>query len=174
MVLFNLRRMWSVLTLRGGVFSEMREDRRVFAESLVVVLLSYSLFYFYSLLEFPSLFLVLLFLAPMFWFIWAVVFYVLAKILGGGGSFYAYVSAVGYCHLPLVFGVIPVFGHFVGLMWAVVCVLFATKEVHGFSFWRAAFVVLVPVLFVVGLFVLFTLMVGVEESVLYSRNLSVA
>jgi hypothetical protein len=54
----------------------------------------------------------------------------IAKMLGGTANFLDYENVSFYAYAPEMLAIVPYVGVLIGLMWRIVCVISATKEVH--------------------------------------------
>ena len=80
------------------------------------------------------------------------ILYVLARMMGGKGSFTGYYSALGIGSMPAWAQVVPFVGWLVSL-WTLPVAVIVTERVHGLSTGRAVFVVLLPVIVITLLFI---------------------
>ena len=165
-----------VLLLDGRVYKEISEDKKATLEAAVVVYAS-LLINFFTLLGAPSYLVVILFAGLSFWLVSAGVFHVLARIFGGHGDFWGFFRAVGYCHAPIALGLIPFVGWPLGLLWALVCIVVATRETLRLSTLKSCLVVFVPVVFLAFVVLMLTVMVGfnaelIMQNASFNRSLS--
>jgi hypothetical protein len=158
-----------VLLLDGRAYKEIRGDGKADIEAAVVVYVS-LLVNFFMFLGAPSYLVVSLFAGWVFWFVSAGVFHVFARIFGGRGDFRGFVRCVGYCHAPIVLGIIPVIGWPAGLLWALFCIVVATRETLGLSTLKSCLVVFVPVVLLAFVVLMFTAMVGLNVQLLMENE----
>ena len=95
---------------------------------------------------------------PLFFLISVGIYFLIAKVLGGTGDYgrYAYLNAAFSAPLGILttlLSMVPFVGCITPLIsiYSLVLVYFATKTEHQMSSGRAIWVVLIPVLFVIGL-----------------------
>jgi len=109
------------------------------------------------------------------WIFLTVIYHVIAKLLGGKGTFTQLLALMGFSHTPNVFqapvglfsvlaggltGVLIyiVFGGILSI-WALILEVLAVKEAHKFSTGRAVLVIFIPVLLLIGIAFLLTLFI---------------
>ncbi len=90
-------------------------------------------------------------------FVRVFILFVIAKILGGTGSYKSYYGALGIGVMPAWASVAPVLGPVLSL-WTIPIAVIVTASVHKLSTARAVLVVIIPMLLV---FLAFALMVAV-------------
>jgi hypothetical protein len=78
-------------------------------------------------------------------FVWGGVDHLMLKLVGVKTRGYeATVRGMCYAQGPMIFGLLPVCGYYVGLIWAVVCRIFAYRGVHKTTGGRSSAAVLIP------------------------------
>src|SRR5512135_3541511 len=85
-------------------------------------------------------------------FISTAILFVLARMMGGKGSFTGYYSALGIGSMPAWAQIVPVLGWLVSL-WTIPVAVVVTERVHGISTGKAVFVVLLPIILVTLFFI---------------------
>jgi hypothetical protein len=165
-----LSRLKRVILLDGGVHKEIGEDEKATLEAAVVVYVSWLLSSVPIILGEASYLVFIVFAGLVFWFVSAGLFHVLARIFGGHGDFQGYARSVGYCHAPMALGIIPLVGPPLGMLWALACIVVATKETHNLSTLKSCLVVFVPVVFLVFVLLMFTAMVGFNAQLLLENE----
>jgi hypothetical protein len=99
-----------------------------------------------SFLFAPFIMLAVLFLAAGVW-------HVLLRMMGGASQRYGVTARVfAYVQGPRLFAVAPFLGTIVGAVWSVVIAIVGLREAHGTSTGKAATAVLLPIVLVLGLF----------------------
>lgn len=93
--------------------------------------------------------------------------HLLLLIFGGPRhGFRTTVRVFCFAYSPMIFGFVPVLGTLVGTVWMVVLAIIGLRESHETDGWKAALAVLLPVVLLVGLFILFAIMVAMGAAMI--------
>lgn len=76
-------------------------------------------------------------------FIWVGILHLIARLLGGSGTYRGYYSALGIGSLPHWAQVVPVLG-WIAALWSIPVAVIVTERVHNFSTGKAVAVLLIP------------------------------
>ncbi len=146
----DFKRIERVLKLDKTVYKEIRDDKDALVPALAVLLLSAVIGGLWSILASFGLALVAVVIGtPIGWVIGTGILHIIAKLFGGKSTYTGYLKAMGYAEAPMALGVIPFVGSFIGGIWSLVCVIYATKEAQEISMGKAIAVVLIPVVLLV-------------------------
>ncbi len=107
------------------------------------------------------------FFAIIFWpiaavlmsFVHVFILFIIAKILGGKGTYKSYYGALGVGTMPAWAAVIPSIGSILSL-WTIPIAVIVTASVHRLSTARAILVVIIPMLLILLVFALFIAIMG--------------
>lgn len=81
--------------------------------------------------------------------------HVLLLMFGGArNGFGVTLRVFCYAYSPMIFGVVPLLGALIGVVWMIVISIIGLREAHGTDGWKAALAVLLPFVLLVGLVVL--------------------
>jgi hypothetical protein len=104
--------------------------------------------------------LALLVIMPIGLLVGSLIYYVIAKLLGGKGTFEKQTFLFGAVSLPAtIFGIIPVV-NLLASLWSLVVYFFVLKEAHGLSDLKTIVVEFLPAVIAVIIFLLAALLVG--------------
>jgi hypothetical protein len=154
-----------VLLFNGPVHKEIGGDGKANLEAAAVVYASWLISSAPAILEIPNYIVFILFAGFVFWL-------VSARMVGGKGGYLAYARCVGYCHAPMALGLIPGLGSLIGLIWAITCIIIATRETQGISTFRSCLAVLIPVMVLLALMLMLAVMVGLNAQFLENETLN--
>lgn len=88
------------------------------------------------------------------------VVHILLLLVGGARHGFGTTTRVFcFAYSPMIFGVIPVLGGWVGTLWMLVLAVIGLREAHETDGWRAALAVLLPFVVLVGMMTLMALIV---------------
>ena len=107
------------------------------------------------------------FFAIIFWpiaavlmsFVHVFIFFVIAKILGGKGTYKSYYGALGIGSMPAWAALVPVLGPIFSL-WTIPIAVIVTASVHKISTTRAILVVIIPMLLIFLVFAILIAAIG--------------
>ena len=116
--------------------------------------------------------------APLGFFIGAGILFLIAKILGGTGSFLNYAFLLALVDVPIqaianVAGIIPVIGGLIGFVagiYGIILAIYATASAHRLSLGRSTAVVLIPSIVA---FLLFIILIIIAAAFLVGLGLAV-
>ncbi|MHB8172831.1 MAG: YIP1 family protein [Nitrospirota bacterium] len=92
-------------------------------------------------------------------FVHVFILFVIAKILGGTGSYRRYYGALGVGSMPIWAAIIPFFGSILSL-WTIPIAVIVTERVHKISTARAILAVIIPMLFIFLVLALLIAVIG--------------
>jgi hypothetical protein len=146
----DFKRIERALKLDKTVYKEIRDDKDAMTPAIVVLLLSAVIGGIWNILGSLGMALIGIVIGvPLGWLIGTGILHIIAKLFGGKSTYSGYLKAVAYAEVPMALGVVPVVGNFVGGIWSLVCVIYATKEAQEISMGKAIAVVLIPVVILV-------------------------
>ena len=158
----NYKRIKRVLFLDKNVYREIKQDNKNAMQQSIRVLMSSALIgnIWLILYSFGIGLGIVFIAAPIGWLLISGFMHFIAKLLGGKASFTEYLRVTGYAQAPLALGIFALPGYILGIIWAIACTIYATKEAHGISTLKASIAV-VATLFVLSLLAaLFMIMLG--------------
>lgn len=95
-------------------------------------------------------------------FILTAVFFAIAKLLGGKGSFEESLAALAYATIPVIFFAIPMIGFF-AFLWMIYILTISFTHIHHYSRIKAFFTILSPIL----VLILIGIVLGIVGSILF-------
>lgn len=126
-------------------------------------------------LSLPAELLVLVILGFFGWIIASGILHLIAKLFGGRGTFINFLTLMGFSHTPMVFtapaglfsiiqaGIagIVIYGLtvFVLSLWVLVLEIISIKEAYGFSKLKSIFILLAPIIILIGIVFLFVIII---------------
>ena len=141
----DFKRIERVLKLDKTVYKEIRDDKDAMTPAIIVLLLAEVIGSIWSILMSFGLGLIAVVIGALIgWVIGTGILHIIAKLFGGKSSYTGYLKAMGYAEAPMALGVIPILGSLIGGLWALVCIIYATKEAHELSLGKAIAVVFIP------------------------------
>lgn len=93
---------------------------------------------------------------------------VLLMFGGARNGFATTLRVFCFAYSPMIFGVVPVLGTLVGMIWMVVVSIIGLREAHQTDGWRAAVAVLLPFVLLMGLLFLAFLFIAAAGAALLS------
>ncbi len=146
----DFKRIERALKLDKTIYKEIRDDKDAMTPAIIVLLLAAVIGNLWSIVASLGLGLIAVVIGvPICWVIGTGILHIIAKLFGGKSSYSGYLKAMGYAEAPMALGVIPILGNFIGGLWALVCVICATKESQELSWGKAIAVVFIPIVILV-------------------------